>query len=422
MTQLSRTIRQGTLAIALALLSTVPILPAQNLNVTERLAKAVKSGNTKDVFSTLHDLGQNAKRHSAAVRDRRGQTTPESKCSSGGHCPQIVTIDYPGAVLTLLSAINDAGEIIGYYLDTANTVRSFIREPDGTYVTVEPQGAGTGPGTGTIIWSINEQGDVTGGFADSPTSGHAYVRTRQGKYTQIDVGAPGDITVGLDINAEDTVAGQYIDSAGLARGYLRFRNGTVETFSVPGAGGTGCSDHSCGTVVTTIDGLNPENDVVGGYFDDANVLHGLLRYRGGNIVVFDVDNVGAFPLQGTSPSGINQRLEIPGFYVDRNGVNHAFIRSADGSIETFDVTGAGNGSGQGTFANNINREGDIVGYYVDATGASFGFLRSHVDGRIQTFGIPDASIVFPNYNNTTNAIVGYYADANNILHGFLRTP
>ncbi len=421
MTKSSKTIWRRILAGVLALVSTGSIIRAQNVSIAGRLARAMKSGNAKEVFSALHDLGQSANDHRAAAAVRPGEIMPKLNCSSDGHCPQIVTIDYPGAVLTLLSAINDAGEIIGYYLDTANTVRSFIREPDGTYIKVEPPGAGTGPGAGTIIWSINEQGDVAGTFSNSPTSGHAYLRTHQGKYTQIDAGAPGDVTVGLDVNAEDTVAGQYIGSAGLARGYLRFRDGTVESFSVPGAGGTGCSNHYCGTVLSPTDGLNSEDDVSGAYLDDANVWHGLLRYRGGNTVIFDAEGTGTGPLEGMSPAGINERLEIPGSYLDQNGVNHGFIRFADGSIETFDVQGAGSGSGQGTVPQNVNHQGDIVGFYVDAAGASFGFLRSHVDGRIQTFGIPNAS-VFPYYNSTTNAIVGYYLDANNILHGFLRTP
>jgi hypothetical protein len=139
--------------------------------------------------------------------------------------------------------------------------------------------------------SINDAGSVTGTLTDQAGVAHAYLRTRDGKYTQIDVEGAGPLccTLGLNINEEDAVAGEYVDNANLFHGYVRFSDGTVERFSVPGAGGTGFQQ---GTLTAGTDGLNRNGDIAGGYFDDANVLHGLLRFRDGAIAFFDVDGAG----------------------------------------------------------------------------------------------------------------------------------
>jgi hypothetical protein len=212
---------------------------------------------------------------------------------------RITTIDYPGAVATLLVAINNEGVIIGYYADSVGTTRSFLREPDGTFVLVDPPGAGIGPGFGAIIWSINDAGSVTGTFTDQGGVVHAYLRTRDGKYTQIDVEGAGPLccTLGLNINEEDAIAGEYVDSANLYHEYLRSSDGTVERFSVAGAGGTGFQK---GTLTATVDGLNRTGDIAGEYFDDLNVQHGLLRFRDGRIAFFDVDGAGTGSGHGTA--------------------------------------------------------------------------------------------------------------------------
>jgi hypothetical protein len=244
-------------------------------------------------------------------------------------------------------------------------------------------------------------------------------------FTVFDVAGAGPscCTWAVNINDEGTIAGDYLDSASVSHGYLRFNDGSIETFSFPGAGGTGCGFGTfCGTGVASTDGLNRKGDVAGGYIDSANTQRGLIRHHDGSFVVFDVAGAGTGRYKGTNSSGINNRLDVSGWYIDQNNVNHGFIRFPHGWIETFDVIGAGTGSGQGTFPQNINREGDTAGNYIDSTGNSYGFLRYHDDGRIVTFNIPNSTGVFPYNNNALNAIVGTYFDAKGNPHGFLRTP
>ncbi len=426
MAKLRREIGQDLVALVLILICTGPISRAQTITAEQRLARALKSGNPAGVSAALQELAGQAKASSKVAGAVQADIESDLDCRDNRQCPKIITIDYPGATTTVLNAINDAGDAIGFYIDSAGTLHSFIRKPDGGYVAINPPGAGAVPGLGADVVSINGAGDVTGTYSTNGIDIYSYLRKRDGEFTEFGVkgaGSLGCCTLSGNINNDESVAGEYVDDALLFHGFLRFPDGTVQEFSAPNAGGTRCTlqTHNCGTFVSGTDGLNDAGDVAGWYTDNANAFHGLVRYRDGKIVYFDVDGAGTGASQGTSPSGINSTLEIPGFYLDGNGVAHGFIRFLDGYVTKFDVSGAGTAPGQGTFAENINERGDITGYYVDSTGASYGFLR-YCGGRITTFGIPSAVGLYVNNNNAENAIVGYYTDAKTNVHGFLRTP
>jgi hypothetical protein len=407
---------QSLIALLSIFICASSLARTQTITAEQRLLRSMKSGNQAGVFAALGELAHRAIENAGAGPVVTPDSAAQTQDSGDRRHPKIVTIDYPGALLTLLVAINDEGEIIGYYLDSDGLTKSFLREPNGTYVAVDPPGAAFG----TIIWSINNRGSVTGTFTDQSGVIHAYLRTREGKYTQIDVEGAGALccTLGLNINEEDAIAGVYVDSANISHGYLRLSDGAVERFSVTGAGGTGPQQ---GTFTAGTDGLNRKGDIAGGYFDDANLLHGLLRFRDGRIALFDIHGAGTGSGQGTNTVGINDWLEIAGNYIDQNGVNHGFVRFANGYAEKFDVPAAGTASGQGTIPQNINCQGDIIGYYIDSSGTSYGFLR-YADRKVTTFGIPNTLQLDPYNNNRENAIVGFYEDANEVLHGFLRTP
>src|SRR5690348_11628261 len=56
--------------------------------------------------------------------------------------PGIITIDAPGAVNTVVTAINDRGVIAGFYFGSPGGRHGFVRSPDGTFVLFDsPLGA-----------------------------------------------------------------------------------------------------------------------------------------------------------------------------------------------------------------------------------------------------------------------------------------
>ncbi|HLJ98001.1 MAG TPA: hypothetical protein VKU02_32875, partial [Gemmataceae bacterium] len=72
---------------------------------------------------------------------------------SGG---SYTTLNFPGSTETEANAINNAGQIVGFYYDAAGRLHGFLLS-DGTYTTVDVPGAGT-----TLALGLNDAGLVVG--------------------------------------------------------------------------------------------------------------------------------------------------------------------------------------------------------------------------------------------------------------------
>jgi hypothetical protein len=68
-------------------------------------------------------------------------------------------IEFTGASRTVVNAINNRGEMAGSYVDAGGTWHGFLRDRRGRYVSIDhPDEAGLG----TTLYSINERGQTTG--------------------------------------------------------------------------------------------------------------------------------------------------------------------------------------------------------------------------------------------------------------------
>ncbi len=159
-------------------------------------------------------------------------------------------------------------------------------------------------------------------------------------------------------------------------------------------------------------GINNRGQIVGGYFDASDNLHGFILNHGHYTTIDDPNGV-----IGTNPSGINEDGQIVGGYFDTNFFNsHGFILN-HGHYTTIDDPNGVNG----TFASGINAEGQIVGQYFDARGNTHGFILNH--GHYTTIDDPNGVLgSFAQGINDRGQIVGGYIDASDNLHGFLATP
>jgi probable HAF family extracellular repeat protein len=79
------------------------------------------------------------------------------------------SIDFPGAVGTLASGINDAGAVVGRYTDSSGTNHGFLWQ-GGSFTTRDVPGA-----LSTQVIGINNTGDIVGGYADSSGRAHGFV-------------------------------------------------------------------------------------------------------------------------------------------------------------------------------------------------------------------------------------------------------
>ena len=88
-------------------------------------------------------------------------SSPQSAVGFVGTPGAFTPVSFPGATQTTLNAINDAGVVVGSYLDTSGNQHGFIYRPDGMYTTFDGPFTGTSR-IGTRLSGINNQGDLVG--------------------------------------------------------------------------------------------------------------------------------------------------------------------------------------------------------------------------------------------------------------------
>ena len=124
--------------------------------------------------------------------------------------------DFTGAYDTYPLGINNAGEIVGYW----NTARKaqwhgFLRSPDGRLTQIDAPNAGA---LGTVVISINDVGQTVGYYADSANHYHSFILAH-GQFQYFDV--PGAVhTFANSINNLGVLAGYYYDASFKQHGFI----------------------------------------------------------------------------------------------------------------------------------------------------------------------------------------------------------
>jgi len=220
--------------------------------------------------------------------------------------------------------INSAGEIAGQYTDGNNVTHGFVRAPGGAITDFDAPGAGTDPYEGTYMATydfegLNPEGALVGFYTNNTTGlTHSYVRAPDGSFITFDPpGAgqgPGQGSAAVGINPAGEVSGVYNDDVnGALHGYLRYPGGKFITIDVPGATGTFAQN------------MNAAGGINGDWYDTNGLSHGFVRTPGGAIIKFDAPDAGTASGQGTIVGGINNRGEVTGVYIDSNNVQHGFL-------------------------------------------------------------------------------------------------
>jgi hypothetical protein len=208
------------------------------------------------------------------------------------------------------------------------------------------------------------------------------------------VSVPGAQATGIfGVNNEGAIVGYYVAQDGKDHGLL-LRGEKVENIDHPDAiNGTYCSN------------LNSGGNIVGYYYDSADVVHGFVHR--------DNTFIGVGP--GGAPSiaaGINDLGEIVGGYKS-NGIAHGF--KWNGKIyKTLDVPGAVQ-----TFAADINNSGQITFDWIDTDGNYQGAVLS--GGKYTILKVPGAVQSVPNDIDATGDIVFSWVDSNSQYHGAILT-
>jgi uncharacterized membrane protein len=242
----------------------------------------------------------------------------------------------PGAQQTEPFGINNAGVMVGEYVDSSGVQHAYIL--NGKKLTkLDHPNAETGS---TWASNLNPDGPVSvvGYYVSSRTGQVLGFLYKNGKYTDIPGPSGAVYALGFGINDNGAIVGAYVDSAGSAHGFL-LAGKKYTTLNVPGASGTAAH------------GINKSGKIVVTWEDSNSNVESAL-YDGKTYKTIDV------PLAVDSyPGGINAAGDVCYGWTDAIGVQHGALRH-NGKYYKFDYPNS-----TATYGYGINDKGNTVGYY-----------------------------------------------------------
>ena len=218
----------------------------------------------------------------------------------------------PGFLIGVVSPrINDTGTIAGLYSSVSNgPPHGFLRDAAGNITTFDAPGSSS-----TTVTAINNAGTVLG-TSNSPSFPN-YLRDAAGNFSPLSV--PGSDSAAFDaINNAGTVAGTFV-AGGLEHGFLRDAAGNFTTFDVPGATSPSSFPGAPAFSVTAINdlGMVAGTAFVAGGLPVQEV--GFLRDAAGNVTTFT-------PLPGGSVGNVSlNNAGVLAGSVFANGAGFGFV-------------------------------------------------------------------------------------------------
>ncbi len=307
-------------------------------------------------------------------------------CSAAG--AEIVTIDIPGAVGVIPSAMNDKGRVTGYYYNKAKGYHGFIWQLHGALARFDVPNAEL-----TVPVGISAKGVVTGGYNESPEHvSEGFVRAADGTITPFR--APdGHGTYVASANRNGWCVGA---TGGKDRFHLFLRSPTGETteFTVPGSSGE------------QVDAVNRSRMIAGSVYNAGNGS-AFARSAPGKITMFGDGS--------TSVTAMNDLGAIVG-RTYANGTYTGYVRTSDRTITTFAVNGA-----LETRPLAINNSGTIAGEFEASDQTWHGFIRTP-DGTLTPFDVAGSVFTAIVAINNNGVIAGRYKNAAGDNLGFFGTP
>ena len=211
-----------------------------------------------------------------------------------------VNENYPGSAQTQVTAINDKGATVGFYLDNHGHSFGFV-DQNGQFTQVKNV---------TQLLGINNKGMAVGFSTDGRGRTHA-VKYNLGSHqiSQVKLSGHPVESAATGINDSGDIAG--VVSAGVNSDGFLLMHGVMKTF-VYGDGSN-----------TQVFGVN-NADVVVGFFAQGAGLHGFVtNAKNGHTQQVDDPNQGATP--STIVNGLNNKGQIVGFYTDAAGNTDGFL-------------------------------------------------------------------------------------------------
>jgi probable HAF family extracellular repeat protein len=245
----------------------------------------------------------------------------------------------PGAQMTQVLGINNAGNLSGNYTDKNGITHGFVIV-NGKLTNID--GAS---GNGATSYSLNNLNQVAGSYpANSFSNGFIYTPSTN-TYTDIIVPTATAGTVAVSINDSGQVVGYFADNAG-THGFL-FNGTTYQTFNMPGViASFGVYINNKGLIA--VQGLTATGDFVSSL------------YNGSSFMNLNVPGAGTV----SAIHAVNNFNQCVFSWTDGSGNIHGSFYSK-GKFTQLDYPGA-----FATRADGINDRGVVVGPYNPTNGAA----------------------------------------------------
>ena len=254
----------------------------------------------------------------------------------------LATFEYPGAITTQVTGINDQGDVSGYFLDQSNSWRGYVRFTDGSFSPSIKHPNDTG--RTTIVEGLNNLGTLCGNYLGLDGRYHGFLLT-DSTYTDVDVGA-GNTYVEA-INDAGNFCGRIDTGGNEAQGFV-ISTGRYTTFTIGGeaftfAFGINNLDRIAGTTAT-LDRLNGfRRDV------DGTINWPIRSPKFTIVYVFGIDDKGRMAGQARVPMGPRETL------------THGIFFRSPHQFALFDYPGASDY----TAFFGMNNRGQVCGIYDD---------------------------------------------------------
>jgi hypothetical protein len=152
-----------------------------------------------------------------------------TEVGGGGVCHGLVanaslslfkTFDVPGSdSFTWPMALNNALQIVGYYVSADGTQHAFFSHAGETFMVIDPPGSDLTPSGRNLAWMINNQGEICGSYKPATTDGRQGFLLRKGKFSVFNV--PGSSRTWVTcITDNGLLCGYYIDDNGNPQAFI----------------------------------------------------------------------------------------------------------------------------------------------------------------------------------------------------------
>jgi hypothetical protein len=251
----------------------------------------------------------------------------------------LTSFDYPGALATSPSGINESGTVVGSFANELNQIQSFVRFDDGTfsdpivYPTSQSTYLSDINNTGTMCGSYILNGAYHGFFLSGST------------FTNFDLNTPNTLLRG--VNDAGNFCGTTVEQAFISI------DGTLTMFAIPRY------------AITDAGGINNRNQMVGGAVRYPQIEYSYRRDPDGKIVW----PIRAPGFANTGMFGVDDKGRMVGFVTSLDGPTQAVFSRRSNQFTVFTYPGA-----IFTEFTDINSHGQICGNYDSPDGKQHGFI------------------------------------------------